>query len=439
MKHGIAAVAGLLMLSGCGAPRLDIRPLGAALSAASPAERAYREGKAELAAGRTGLAIVAFENALANDPGSVQALNALGAAYDGLRRYDVAQGFYRRALKLEPDSADIVNNMAVSLRLAGDPDASRWFARAARLDPKNAVIGANVGLAEADPATARDPAAIVASDEAPAAPDDRPRIERASALEYQVVIPSEHPTDLGRMVAPTAAGSVASMQPPISVPPLHGAAAEPTAATVFDRSLLVCAPNVAPATLNAIIRTESGGNPLALHVNGSEEQPPPARYPAEAARIVARYVERGYNVDVGLMQVNTRNLAASGHTVVQALDPCTNVLHGSTILATDYARAARARGGDGEALLAALSAYNTGDFYRGFANGYVAQVLSGGAAAGPRRRDGTDRGAPRMTVVERGKAVDPNWRARPLRREIDRLEGTANLPDAAGSMAARAF
>jgi type IV secretion system protein VirB1 len=617
MKRDVAAVAGLLMLTGCGMPRIDIRPTGTAVSARSPAERAYQEGKADLAAGRAGLAIVAFETALANDPRSVSVLNALGAAYDELNRYDVAQTFYQQALKLEPDSPDVINNMAVSLRMAGKPEAAQWFIRAARLDPKNSVIRANVTLAEADPAVSRmavpaaprmadiaapraveaatppvantvaprvadtavarvalpvaPPVATIATPPeansvaprvaetavarvalpvappvaniatppvantvaprvaeavvarvavpvavpaappvatiamppvantvaprvaetavarvaVPAAPPvavplvprlvavnaprdeagdvevNRPRVERASALEYQVEIPKDPPTDLGKAVKPRSTRNVAAVLPRIAVPPLDAAqspAAAPAAVTTFDPALLACAPNVAPGTLNAIIQVESGGNPLALHVNGSDEQPPPARDPAEAARMAESYVERGYTVDVGLMQVNTRNLAASGHTVAQALDPCTNILRGSTILSTDYAKAAdyakatdyakaadhataaRKPGEDTPPLLAALSAYNTGDFHRGFINGYVAQVIAGNANVDPHRPPPMPgRGGRLITVSGSGKTGHVHGHSHAPRTGTERLEPETELSAVARLIAAGAL
>jgi type IV secretion system protein VirB1 len=137
--------------------------------------------------------------------------------------------------------------------------------------------------------------------------------------------------------------------------------------------LLACAPNVASTTLEAVIRVESGGNPLAIHVNGLRVQPTPATNAAEATRIAESYILRGYSVDLGLMQVNSRNLVSLGTTVERVLDPCTNVRDGAAILTADYAEAARTRGEGQAALQAALSAYNTGSFYRGFANGYVAR------------------------------------------------------------------
>jgi type IV secretion system protein VirB1 len=147
---------------------------------------------------------------------------------------------------------------------------------------------------------------------------------------------------------------------------------------VIPPALLACAPNVAPTTLQAIVAVESGGNPLALNINEIRVQPPPARDAREAAQVAESYIARGYSVDIGLMQVNSRNLEALRTTVEQVLDPCTNIRAAATVLTADYADAARTRGDGQPALQAALSAYNTGNFYRGFANGYVARYYGPG-------------------------------------------------------------
>jgi type IV secretion system protein VirB1 len=159
---------------------------------------------------------------------------------------------------------------------------------------------------------------------------------------------------------------------------------------LIDATLLACAPNIAPTTLIDVIRVESGGDPLQLNVNGLHVQPPRARNVSEATRTAERFVALGYSVDLGLMQVNSRNLAVLGLTVPQVFDPCTNVHAGAAILAGDYAEASHRLGPGQPALLAALSAYNTGDFRRGFANGYVARygpaivpALSGARADTP--------------------------------------------------------
>jgi len=148
-------------------------------------------------------------------------------------------------------------------------------------------------------------------------------------------------------------------------------------------ALLACAPNIAPVTLEAVISIESRGNPFAVHVNGLNEQPRSPHDAKKAAKIAERYIARGYSVDLGLMQVNSRNLSVLGATIGQVLHPCTNIRSGAKILTADYAEAARTRGDGQLALEAALSAYNTGDFYRGFVNGYVARYYGPGVVPAP--------------------------------------------------------
>ena len=128
-----------------------------------------------------------------------------------------------------------------------------------------------------------------------------------------------------------------------------------------------CAPYVALPTLVAIIHVESAGNPFALYVDGIERQPAPIRSREEAVAKARYYIMRGYSVDLGLMQVNSRNLVTFGATITQMLDPdaCTNIRIGATILAADYSRASIRYGPGQRALRAALSAYNSGSFYRG--------------------------------------------------------------------------
>ncbi|WP_203413146.1 lytic transglycosylase domain-containing protein [Entomobacter blattae] len=138
-----------------------------------------------------------------------------------------------------------------------------------------------------------------------------------------------------------------------------------------------CAPYVAYQTTLQVIRVESGGNVYAVHVNNLKgPQPPPPSSAQEAINLATRYIHSGYTVDLGLMQINSRNLSAVGITLPEAFDACTNIKAGATILTADYLRASRAMGKGLNALLAALSAYNTGDFDSGFANGYVARYYA---------------------------------------------------------------
>ena len=144
---------------------------------------------------------------------------------------------------------------------------------------------------------------------------------------------------------------------------------------MIDASLAACAPAVAPATLARVIHIESGGRPFAINVNKGPRMNPP-RSAAEAAATARVWIARGHSVDLGLMQVNSRNLARLGFTIEQMFDPCTNVRAGAQILTENYVSAAKSRGHGQHALRDALSAYNTGSFQRGYTNGYVGKYYS---------------------------------------------------------------
>lgn len=137
-----------------------------------------------------------------------------------------------------------------------------------------------------------------------------------------------------------------------------------------------CAPGVAPATLLAVTRAESGLNALAIGVNGPRVRRPLATTPAEAAATARALVADGRDIDLGLAQINVRNLPRLGLSIEAAFDPCRNLAAAARILREGYGRG-RARHGAGQAALrVALSIYNTGHAERGFANGYVARVVA---------------------------------------------------------------
>ena len=103
-----------------------------------------------------------------------------------------------------------------------------------------------------------------------------------------------------------------------------------------------------------------------------------AKTQAEAAEQARDLIEKGYSIDVGLMQVNSRNLARFGVDWEQAFDLCGNIEAGTRVYQEIVAQVARQpqvyRTAD-QQLQAVLSAYNTGSFTQGFTNGYVARVL----------------------------------------------------------------
>lgn len=134
-----------------------------------------------------------------------------------------------------------------------------------------------------------------------------------------------------------------------------------------------CAPSVAPATIAMIVRTESRGDPLAIHINGDRLLRQPRSY-GQAVAWTTWLVAHGYNVDAGLMQVNSDNWRRLGLTPATVFEPCANLRAGAEVLAEGYARASYRYGYGQHALWAAVSAYNTGSLTAGFHNGYVASA-----------------------------------------------------------------
>ena len=96
---------------------------------------------------------------------------------------------------------------------------------------------------------------------------------------------------------------------------------------------------------------------------------------ADAAATARRYVAAGYSVDLGLGQINSRNMRWLGLTWETVFDPCTNVAALGRVLTANY-NSAKAGRDPQTALRVALSMYNTGSQTRGFQNGYVAKVTS---------------------------------------------------------------
>lgn len=137
-----------------------------------------------------------------------------------------------------------------------------------------------------------------------------------------------------------------------------------------------CAPTVHEATLAAVVQVESSYDPLAIGIN-HRSQSPVFRKPKTKPEAVATadwLIEQGYNIDMGLGQINSANLDWLGMTVEQVFDPCQNLTAAGRILTENYTRALRKYSDQQQALQAALSAYNTGNFVGGFGNGYVQKV-----------------------------------------------------------------
>ncbi|AOK19214.1 lytic transglycosylase [Burkholderia ubonensis] len=149
-----------------------------------------------------------------------------------------------------------------------------------------------------------------------------------------------------------------------------------------------CAPQIAPATMTAIVRTESGFNPYAIGVVHGRLRRQPSNA-AEAVATVRMLEAAGWNFSVGLAQVNRANWLAYGLTPENAFEPCRNLTTGAAILERCFAAALKFRqfhpAADYQvdvqtALRAGLSCYASGNFSTGYQTRYVHRVVENAAA-----------------------------------------------------------
>lgn len=157
-----------------------------------------------------------------------------------------------------------------------------------------------------------------------------------------------------------------------------------------------CAPSVPPQTLAPLIQVESAFNPLAINVNGEPRVQVKAGTPAEAVAVARRLIAQGRSLDLGLGQINSRNLAWLGISIEDAFDPCRNLAAAARVLQDGYGRAARIEADPQIALRTAFSFYNTGHPQRGYDNGYVTKVIRAArlAAMTPASLDSAANAAP---------------------------------------------
>ena len=91
----------------------------------------YESGLEAFAAGHYGLAEQHLRAAVNHNP-SIAAHNALGATYDQIGRFELAQRQYRKALQLDPTSPQTLNNIGYSYLLQNRPDVALVYLRDAR-------------------------------------------------------------------------------------------------------------------------------------------------------------------------------------------------------------------------------------------------------------------------------------------------------------------
>jgi type IV secretion system protein VirB1 len=147
------------------------------------------------------------------------------------------------------------------------------------------------------------------------------------------------------------------------------------------------APTVNPGTLLAFAWHESRLRPFAIHDNATGQSAFPTSA-AEAAGLAHMRLAQGHSLDLGIMQVNSANLAPTGLTVMTAFDAGESMRAGALILTAAYRQCLHGNdspNGTGQqaALRCAASIYNTGREQAGILNGYQADVWRAAAQVVP--------------------------------------------------------
>ncbi|MBL4800522.1 MAG: LytR C-terminal domain-containing protein [Emcibacter sp.] len=139
------------VLTGCQASYIDVKGINPTpdIDQNMTADHLYKQGKTAFKNNDMIRALRFFKAAYGQDPYAIRTLNGLGSVYDNLRRYDLAQNYYYRALQMDPLSGSTLNNLGYSHLLQNKPMiAVDYFRKAYRIDPSDIHIQHNLMIAE---------------------------------------------------------------------------------------------------------------------------------------------------------------------------------------------------------------------------------------------------------------------------------------------------
>jgi Flp pilus assembly protein TadD len=112
-----------------------------------PSDEPVRMGLEQFNRGNYGIAQRYFKDGVEKSPKDLTAWIGLAAAYDRLRRFDLADQAYAQAIRLGGETVQILNDQGYSYMLRGNLSAARRkFEKAYSLDPTNPVIVNNLEL-----------------------------------------------------------------------------------------------------------------------------------------------------------------------------------------------------------------------------------------------------------------------------------------------------
>ena len=127
-----------------------------------------------------------------------------------------------------------------------------------------------------------------------------------------------------------------------------------------------------PTLMEAIVRAESGGNPLVIAYGSDPRTVVQPSTKAEAKYLLDNLLANGIKPDVGLGQIWAANFERLGLDSTNVFDECTNLKASERVLLEAYIKTPN----DTHSIGRALSVYNTGNQSDGYSNGYVVNIIS---------------------------------------------------------------
>ncbi|MES2907361.1 MAG: tetratricopeptide repeat protein [Pseudomonadota bacterium] len=126
-------------------PSDPITTVGSLAAAPITAAEHNAKGRENLRTGLYGLAETEFRASIEITPRNPEAWLGLAAAYDNLRRFDLADRAYKQVRRLLGPTAEVLNNEGYSYLMRGNlKKARQLFERAHKMDPGNPVINRNL-------------------------------------------------------------------------------------------------------------------------------------------------------------------------------------------------------------------------------------------------------------------------------------------------------
>jgi Flp pilus assembly protein TadD len=114
-----------------------------------PSDEPYRLGVEHFNRGHYGMAERYFRDAVESAPKDAAAWIGLAASYDRIQRFDLADRAYARAISLEGETTQVLNNRGYSYMLRGKLDEARaQFVKSSERDPDNPYTINNLRLLE---------------------------------------------------------------------------------------------------------------------------------------------------------------------------------------------------------------------------------------------------------------------------------------------------